>query len=757
MKNKISPKKHNPSLIMQSTNIDIKRSVTKKYMPSHQRNHLKGSLLRNSQIIKSKKDQKESITLNNNNILHSSTLFFRPNLMNKLKLKQNLITRKSKEIDIAYFYNKRKEIYKNFKNKYKGPYMEHLIKKGYYKNKEKEEYPIYYNYYQICHLMNKKKFQLYTKYNEFLLTQDNQEYLLKYLENNQQYIMMNYLLYFVYNKDECVMAENPKKMLKDEQIKAMFTKLVENNYLFDGTMEVLDNIGVYFRMSFSNSDKKVIFLEKLKPLIKSKIDYLYIKDMPDNLIPNVIPNIFPIIKNNNKYRYLYLYLSTKKYNGIKIRKYELYEDSKNNEDLELDTNNNKTKKYDFIKNNKNNFNISKSSHESNKEINNILGNITLSSNKEENTNNIISLEKNNNKNNNINGREYDVKDIELFINKFMPMFDKKKFNNENKKNNIDKNNDENSLIENKNNIIMNNKILFKKLHKKEIFQTSLKGQNGIYNKNKKNKISSTRSISSQLTKNNDSINYMNKNINIPSKKFSLKKGEKNKKIFLRKTNSDLTQSILLNNNSLKNKNISCYKTQNLKKEIIYELSAVQDKNSKDFLKFSSNENNVSVNSDNNNPINKNKKELKKNIKYYFNDIITNNFASNNKRSNFKNIYKNYFGDKNKFKIKKFPTLKEFEIIYEKTKESGMLPKNKMIFRTNKYRAFSDFSGNHFYDKTYDLGNIWEEKKGGEINIKAEYYLMALKRKIKNDNKKNELLSKNFCSLKQISKYPNIYY
>ena len=51
----------------------------------------------------------------------------------------------------------------------------------------------------------------------------------------------------------------------------------------------------------------------------------------------------------------------------------------------------------------------------------------------------------------------------------------------------------------------------------------------------------------------------------------------------------------------------------------------------------------------------------------------------------------------------------------------------------------------------------KKKKSGEINVKNEYYLMALERKIKNDNKKNELFSKNFCSLKQISKYPNIYY
>ena len=188
---------------------------------------------------------------------------------------------------------------------------------------------------------------------------------------------------------------------------------------------------------------------------------------------------------------------------------------------------------------------------------------------------------------------------------------------------------------------------------------------------------------------------------------------------------------------MKNRNISWHKTQNLKKGIIYELSTVQDKNSKNFLHFSSNDNNVSANSDNNNPINKNKKELKNNIKYCFNDILTNNFVSNNKRSSFKNIYKNYSGDKNKFKIRKLLSLKEFEIIYEKTKEIGILPRNKMIFRGNKYRAFSDFSGNNFYDKTYDLGNIWEEKKSGEINVKNEYYLRALKRKIKNDNERKK--------------------
>ena len=786
MKNKNSPKKHNPSLITQSANIDIKRSTTKKYIPSYQRNHLKGLLLRNSQIIKSKKEQKDLIPINSNNILHSSTLFFRPNFMNKLKLKQNLITHKSKAINITYFYKIRKEIYKNFKNRYKGPYMEDLIKKGYYKNKENEDYPIYYNYYQICHLMDKKKFQLYTNYNEFLLTQDNQEYLLKYMQNNEQYIMMNYLLYFIYNKDKCVLAENQKKMLNNKQIKTIFTRLVKNNYVFDGTMEIVDNIGVYFRMSFSNSDKKIIFLEKLKPLIKNKIDYFYIKDMPGNLIPNVIPNIFPILKNDIKYKYLHIYLNAKKYNEIKIRKYELYEDNKNKVDLELSSNNNNKKKYDFINNNnKNNSNISKSSHESYKENNNILGNITLSSNKEENLNGVVTVEKRNIKDNDtINQRDQDVRDMVLFIDKFKPILDKENFiprkskkkqtileennniikeikrhssfytynknsigNNKSKKNKTINNNDENSLIENKSNIIMNNKKLFKKIHNKEIFQTSLKGQNIIYNKNKKNKISSTRAISSQLTKNSDNINDTNKFMHKSSAKLYLKVGEKNRNVFLRKTNSDLTQINLLNYNSFKNRNISWNKTQILKNGIIYELNTAQDKNYTSILKFSSHES--SVNSVNNNPINKNNEEIKNNIEYRINDIISNNNVENNKRNSFKKIYKNFFGYKNKYKIKKFPTLKEFEFIYEKIKEMGISPRNKMFFKGNKHRAFSDFSD--------AIKNLWEEKKNGESRIKDKYYLTTLKKKIQNEIKKNELLSKNFCTLKQIVKCPNIYY
>ena len=792
-------KKINPATVNWSPNINLKRTIPKKRIISDFQIQLKSSsLLRKSQMIKNKKEPKKSIVSNINNILKENTLFNKQNNKNKIKTNKKYLTKKylakkSKIINITYFYLIRKEIYKNFKKKYTSPYMEHLIKKGYFKNKEKEDYPLYYNYYQIYNLMNKKKSQLYAKYIDFLLTQDNQEYLLKYLENNEQYIIMNYLLYFVYNNDRCVIADNPKKLLKNEQIRAMFNKLVENNYLFDGTMEVLDDIGVYFRMSFSNVGKKVVFLEKLKPVIKNKIYYLYIKDIPNNLLPNIIPNIFPILKNNMKYKYRYLciYLNKIKYNRIK--KYQLYEEIKNTKDFELNNKDNIAKKNDFMINS----DRSKSSSESNKENNIMLNNIYLSSNEEDKKDNFITMEKNNDRLNNIKNRNHDVIDIELFIDKFSPKEDENNYiqrkpikkptileNNINFIHNIRKQssfynsifknkknldsvhnnynyNDENSLIENKNNIIMNNKKLFKKISKKEIFQTSLKGKNGIC-KNRRNKLSSTGAISSQFTKNSDNISYTYKYMS--SKNLKLKK--QNKNLFLRKEKSDLTQSNIINNNKYEIHKKKTYQEQKLTNKNKYELNSLQSKNSKNYFEFSSDENSehssnnnqVNINQINDNQLNKNYKKSRN--KYNNNFLIkhiSNNYVPIKNKNKFMKLYNFFLGEKIKYKIKKFPSLQEFENIYEKTKEMGMLPKNKMFLKGNKYRAFSDFSTNNFLIKVNNNKDIWEENKIDDYRLKSEYFYTILKKKINEENKKNERLSKNFCTLKQIVKCPNLYY
>ena len=71
-------------------------------------------------------------------------------------------------------------------------------------------------------MMNRKRIQLTTKYDEFKLFNDNQEYLLKFLDFNEQYIMMNYLLYYVYDIDKSTVIVNAKKIATNKQIKTMF-------------------------------------------------------------------------------------------------------------------------------------------------------------------------------------------------------------------------------------------------------------------------------------------------------------------------------------------------------------------------------------------------------------------------------------------------------------------------------------------------------------------------------------------------------
>ena len=767
---KYSPYKNNPS----ASNKDIKRSVTKKlYMSSissFHKNHLKSSsLLRKSQILKDKKEEKNNqnfSTKNDYNILHSSTLFFKPNFLNKIRNKENILANKS--IDNQHFYKLRKEINKNMKNSYKSPYMEYLIQKPHFKYNNVEDYPKYYNYYQICHLMNKKKFKLSITYNEFLIFQDNQEYLIKYLRNNEQYIIMNYLLYFIYDKDKSFIAKNPKKILNNEEIKKMFFQLEENKYHLDGNMDILDKIGVYFRMSFSNLGKNIIFLEKLKPIINTKINYLYIKDIPKNLIPNCIPNIFPSFEKN---KYLRIYFKSKKNNEIKLFDSYKEKDEDLNE-MKIKSNNSKN----FIFNNKllkskSESSYLRSSEGPSKLDDNFLGNVHFSSEEEDNTTNMISI--NQNKNHYNSNRRFindnDIYDIELLIDNFnqtlgkkeyRPRKSKKKstlkvnklliFNKEVDRHNSIKNDntnnieykinekDENILIQNKNSMNMKNNTIFRKIPKKEIFQTSLRGSNGIFNKNKKNKI--IKPIKSQQSKNDRITNISNKYINNYSKNdikynncnksqinsnksfipFFLKKNAKKQtKNHFKKANNEFVESNILTLNKLKNNITSIKSKKNIKT------------NQSDKLIYNNFNFKIAQG-----------KTFTNNIKHYDLPDVSND--------NFKNIF-----GRQKVKIRKYLTLKQFEKIYEKIKKIGTIPKNKNFFHGNKYRSFSNFSGSDIFQNKEI--NEWAEKIEDETKIKNEYFIEHLKKKIKEENKKNKILSKNLCTMKQIIKSYNIYY
>ena len=822
MKNHIQFSKNNPQISSSATK-EIKKAVTYKIssaISSFSQNHLKSSILKSSLKIKNKKGEKEgpiSPRNKNRNLQQLKNNFSSKVLSAKqinIKENENIFNLNENQIDNNKFYKIRRETNKIIKDVCKSPYMVHLINKGNYKDSKVEYYPNYYNYYQICHLMDKKTFRLSLNYNEHLIFHDEQEYLMKYFDKNEQYIIMHYLLYKVYNRDRTVIADNPKKIMTDKQIKEMFKQLVKNNYQFDGNMEILDNIGVYFRMSFSNSGKIVLFLEKLQPVIRQSINFFYVKDMPKRLIPNCMPNLFPILKK--KYKYLSVFLRLRKYNRSK--KYGFYEEEKALREIEYDLKDSKN-----IKNKKNNMNLntrneseykgrsSKSSNESNKVEENMLKNISLSSEKEKEKDDQEIIEPTKLKNHhNTNRRllvDNDIYDLEVLLNKISPFFggnidyvrrekkritireDKKLFSlrdikkmnangkmEDNRKNSLYKiaEYQDNSLLENKKKIMENNRNYFKKVSKREIFQTGLKGPIAI--KTSKNKLKRIKS-SQQYFSRNEMKSSTNKSLsfkNIAKNRLYFKYGRDNhdnkiisklkksniptnqKKYYLKNTKSDFSSSdiqIPKVNISKNRKNFKDMTTVIYQKDIKNKIINQRNRNIFDFNNDGSGTNNKYDSSDNFFNININ---IPNNNNIYLRDSSKSVTQIENKENKFKDtkeFIENALLQKNKYTVKKFCSLKEFETLYDKIKAIGKLPKTRMFFHGNKYKGFSSTVFDFFKSKS---SNGWEEQKEERSKIKDDYFLINMQNKLKKEEEKNKLLSKKFCSLKKLLKFPNIY-
>jgi hypothetical protein len=133
--------------------------------------------------------------------------------------------------------------------------------------------------------------------------------------------------------------------------------------------------------------------------------------------------------------------------------------------------------------------------------------------------------------------------------------------------------------------------------------------------------------------------------------------------------------------------------------------------------------------------------------------INNQTQLENKFKETKEFIQNALLQKNKYTVKKFCSLKEFQSLYDKIKAIGKLPKNKMFFHGNKYKGFSSTVIDFFKSKN---SNELEEQKEERSRIKDDYFLINMKNKIKKEEEKSKLLSKKYCSLKKLLKFPNIY-
>ena len=242
----------------------------------------------------------------------------------------------------------KKELEQKTLGKYANPYIKNLDYTISLFSKEKKI--LFYDYYQICYILDKKKCDLYSRYKDYKLIYDNQEYFLKYFSLKESKVYLTYLFYVTYSKDSFVKSTRAVNINKDiDIIKAEYKEHIIKN-VFNATRLILSrDLNKYL----PNLDIKIYEKAKeklsriaipkykldLKPVIEKRINYIYIKDVPITKIPKIIPNyskqdikLYSLIKSFLfKKKYSILIINGKKIpKGKKDKKYISRELSKDN-------------------------------------------------------------------------------------------------------------------------------------------------------------------------------------------------------------------------------------------------------------------------------------------------------------------------------------------------------------------------------------------------------------------------------------------
>ena len=134
----------------------------------------------------------------------------------------------------------RQHIYKKLKKDYISPYIEKFkVNQNYINNVEHNSFYIepakYYDYYQICYLTkdNIKNYRLLSKLHDHLICNDSQEYIMKYFNQEEIYIILKYLIYCIYENDKLLASNNYKKEKPDKNtIIELYNKLHESKIIY---------------------------------------------------------------------------------------------------------------------------------------------------------------------------------------------------------------------------------------------------------------------------------------------------------------------------------------------------------------------------------------------------------------------------------------------------------------------------------------------------------------------------------------------
>ena len=656
------------------------------------------NLFKNADLKLSELEQKKANELNNN---RRSVAYQYPEKGEKQF--KRLLNKKEEEDDKYLNYVKYK-IYEKISKKYSSPYIYDLKdEESEFKKKPSESFT-YYNYYLICNLIANKKCKFKSRYNEFVYYYNKQEYLIKYFVKNEIYIIMNYLVHILYSKDIATIVKNPKKLLTYNEIRTMFNNLVNNNYNFIGTMEIMKGIGVYYKHKGNNNPTNAISnLENIKPILGKNINYFFAKDIPSNQMPNCIPKYY--LLEPEVIDYIKDFTEKRKYTKIN----------------RLDNNSQIVPK----------IKKKRQYYDSNKLKGNILTNISLFISKDKYDNDESTEMKQTKRKHNSYRRmknDSEIGDVEIFVEKILGRY-------KDKINNYKKNTKKISRrIIRQRSKRMNSMFQVPLSHLKKkgsFFQSSKLLNIKALNVNQLNKkVFKTSLKHVGITTSKNIVRYIKK---IDGNNLTLNKGNNNVGIYLNNNEEKKSFKKLAINCDLKYKTVKNRDIINKKRQKLIRFDGFKNEKLNLEQKIS---NKNSANNINSNSIN-NIKETSSNDSLFYHKI--------------KNISKFLAqSNKNKYSINNYISLKKLNSFSTK---NISIPK-KVIYKGPSKKAFSTFSGMNFEDNGV---NNWENNKIDTDIINVVVKTSFLLNRIGNSYNKNLKSFHNCNTLKKLIKCPLIYF
>ena len=243
----------------------------------------------------------------------------------------------------------KKELEQKILGKYANPYMKnitHMISPF-----SKEKKILYYDYYQITYILDKKRCDLYSRYKDFKLIYDNQEYFFKFFSQKESKVYLTYLLYVTYSKDSFVKSKRAICLTKNiDRVKEDYKEHIIKNVFNAKRLILSRDLNKYLPdlspKIYEKAKEKLSRIEipkyklNVKPVISKKLKYIYIKDVPIIKIPKIIPNYSK--QDKGLYSIIKSLVVKKKYSILLINGKRVPKDNKNKKDLskELSKDNN---------------------------------------------------------------------------------------------------------------------------------------------------------------------------------------------------------------------------------------------------------------------------------------------------------------------------------------------------------------------------------------------------------------------------------